>query len=171
MSTDEIVKPWYRQPWLWFLVLFPAMSIVYCIVALTLALSGDVSMVSDDYSREGRGINQIIARDLAARELGLEGHLASAGRKLTLELSDRYGPASYDYLVLKLFHPTHDSKDRTAQLRKVSNGHYSAQIPGEIDGRWYLELSGPDNSWRLQGEGFLPAREQLVLKPDVPERG
>lgn len=170
MSENEAIKPWYRQPWFWFLVLFPAMSISYCAVAITLAMSTENSMVTDDYSKEGRGINQVIARDIAARDLGMQASLLSSGRELILDLSSDRGPSSYDYLVLKLYHPTLESRDRTAQLRNMGDGRYSAQIPGNVDGRWYMELSGPTGEWRLQGEGFLPAENQLQLKPDVPER-
>lgn len=171
MTEDEAIKPWFRQPWFWFLVLFPALSIGYCSVAITLAFTSENSMVTDDYSREGRGINQLIARDLAARDLGLNASLLSLGRELQLELRHDEGAADYDYLVLKLYHPTLEARDRIAQLRRVGPGKYTAQVPGNIDGRWYLELNSPSNEWRLQGEAFLPAENQLHLKPDLPARG
>ncbi|WP_339807064.1 FixH family protein [uncultured Marinobacter sp.] len=171
MTENEVIKPWYRQPWFWFLVLFPAMSIGYCAVAITLAITTENSMVTDDYSREGRGINQLIARDTMARDMGLNAMLLSQGRDFELELSRDNGAADYDYLILKLYHPTLEDRDRVAQLRRVGPGKYTAQVPGNIDGRWYLELNSPSNEWRLQGEGFLPAENQLQLKPDLPERG
>lgn len=171
MTEDEVIKPWFRQPWFWFLVLFPAMSIGYCAVAITLAITTENSMVTDDYSREGRGINQLIARDIAARDMGMNANLLSQGRELELQLNRNDGAADYDYLVLKLYHPTLEDRDRVAQLRRVGPGKYVAQVPGNIDGRWYLELNSPSNEWRLQGEGFLPAETQLQLKPDLPERG
>lgn len=56
MTTETPVAPWYRQPWFWFLLIFPGASIIYCAVAITIAINTENSMVTDDWSKEGRGI-------------------------------------------------------------------------------------------------------------------
>lgn len=170
--SDEASRPWYRQPWFWFLVLFPAMSITYCIVAITIALNTQSSMVVDDYSKEGLGINQSLARDTLASDLGLEANIRQSERQLEISLkSQARGLERPDYLILQLFHPTIGEQDRIIQLSSVSPGVYRAQVTGNIDGRWYLDLSGPASDWRIKGEGHFPAESGIVLRPDDTDRG
>lgn len=170
---DEASRPWYRQPWLWFLVLFPAASITYCIVAITLAMTTHSSMVVDDYSKQGLGINQSLARDARAADLGLEARVQQTNRTLEVTLASNSvdTAATPEYLVLKLFHPTMGEQDRTIQLRPAGQGHYRGQIAGNIDGRWYLDLSGPSSDWRIKGEGHFPTQSGIVIRPNDPERG
>lgn len=123
----------------------------------------DDTMVSDDYSKEGRGINQEIARDLKAEELGMNADLAFEDRTMLLTVNTEQGPADFDYLVLNLSHPTLAQYDRTIQFRNDGNGHYSGSLLEDIDGRWYYELRGPDNLWRLKGEAWLPTESRLHM--------
>lgn len=166
MTEDSTIAPWYRQPWLWFLILFPSLSVGYCIVAITLALTSQNSMVTDDYSKDGLGINQSLARDKVASDLGLQAGLATEGRTLSVELTGRDGATGHDYLTLQLYHPTLAQRDRVIQLQSEGGGHYRGAVAGNLDGRWYLDLRGPDNEWRLKGEATLPARDTIALTAD-----
>lgn len=169
--NDEASRPWYRQPWFWFLVLFPAMSITYCIIAITISLNTQSSMVVDDYSKEGLGINQSLARDALAVDLGLEASILQSGRNLEVTLDSHEAAAvAPDYLVLQLFHPTLGEQDRVIQLRSVGPGQYRGQIAGNIEGRWYLDLSGPSTDWRIKGEGRFPVESGIVLRPNDANR-
>lgn len=169
---DEASRPWFRQPWLWFLILFPAASITYCVVAITLAINTQTSMVVDDYSKQGRGINQSLARETRAAELGLEARLQQNNRNLEVTLDSKGDDGMHpDYLVLQLFHPTIGERDRTIQLSSVAPGVYRGQIAGNMDGRWYLDLTGPSSEWRIKGEGNFPAESAIVMSPSDTERG
>ena len=161
MTTEEPVAPWYRQPWFWFLTIFPLAAIIWCAFMLTIAINMEDSMVSDDYSKEGRGINLEIARDVKAAELGLAADIRFDGRQLSLDLTST---EDFPYLVLNLFHPTLDSRDRVVQFQRDSMGHYTARMLDDIDGRWYYDLRGPGNEWRLKGEAWLPAENGLKLQ-------
>ena len=165
---EEANRPWYRQPWLWFLVLFPGMSITYCIVAITIAINTQSSMVVDDYSKEGLGINQSLARDALASDLGLQADIRQSDRQLEVSLESQSPLLD---LILRLFHPTIGEQDRVIQLRSVGPGLYRGQVAGKVDGRWYLDLSGPSADWRIKGEGYFPAESGIVLRPDDTDRG
>ncbi|SFR48684.1 hypothetical protein SAMN05216203_0793 [Marinobacter daqiaonensis] len=172
VQSDEASRPWYRQPWLWFLILFPSMSVGYCIVAITLAITSENSMVVDDYSKQGRGINQSLTRDIRAAELGLTATVSQGTHELLLQLDAREsGARHHDYLTLQLFHPTLSDKDRVLQLQPQGGGYYRAQVPGNIEGRWYLDLRDPANEWRIKGEVSLPSNAGFTLRPDETDRG
>ncbi|MDF0752029.1 FixH family protein [Marinobacter sp. 71-i] len=171
MTEDSDVKPWYRQPWLWFLLAFPAASITWCMVMITVALNTDNAMVTDDYSKEGRGINMEIARDQVAEDLGLSVEMTFDKQRISLSMDTSSGHADYPYLVLNLFHPTLAERDRTIQFRPVGEGQYAANLNQSIEGRWYFDLRGPDNKWRLKGESSLPSQRPLTLGASAEDRG
>ncbi len=163
MNQDNDIAPWYRQPWLWFLIMFPAASILYCAVAITAAVTSHSDMISDDYSKEGRAINEERARDDRAMVMGLSAHFNFSGSELTLTMDSTTGQNEFPYLILNLFHPTLEARDRTIQLQATGSGHYMARLPRDVAGRWYLDLRGPANDWRLKGQITLPSATPLEL--------
>ena len=166
MTThDTPAAPWFRQPWFWFLLIFPGASIIWCTIAITVAMNTDLAMVSDDYSKEGRGINMAIARDVRAAEMGLSAELDFSGDRINLVMNSDTGENQFPYLILKFFHPTLEEKDRTLQLRPMGGGEYTVNAPRDLDGRWYVDLQGPSDDWRLKGEFHLPATGALQLEP------
>lgn len=171
MTEATNVAPWYRQPWFWFLLIFPGMSVIWCTIAISVALNTDNDMVTDDYSKEGRGINAELARDTKAADLGLYAELNFSGEQLELILDSTSGEPRFPYLILNLFHPTLAERDRTIQLQFISDGRYSAVLPKGLDGRWYLDLRGPENQWRLKGETSLPSSRPLELSPGIIGQG
>ncbi|MDX1635717.1 MAG: FixH family protein [Marinobacter sp.] len=163
MTEDTAIKPWFRQPWFWFLLIFPGASIIWCTIAITVALNTDNAMVTDDYSKEGRAINLELARDQKAADMNLNAIMEFSGDRLSVNLNSKEGYSDYPYLVLNLFHPTLSEKDRTVQLQSMGGGYYRASLPRNLDGRWYMDLRGPSNEWRLKGELFLPSETPLTL--------
>lgn len=171
MNDDETVSPWYKQPWFWFLLIFPGAAIVWCISMITVALSIDSSMVTDDYSEQGRGIAMERVRDETARAMGLQARMDFDVRSASLTISADNGSTNFPYLVLNLFHPTLADRDRTIQFQPIGNDRYTASLNQPIDGRWYFDLRGPDNDWRLKGEANLPLSQSLILGSRTDDRG
>lgn len=172
MNNEEHIAPWYKQPWFWFLLIFPGAAIIWCISMITVSLNIDNSMVTDDYAKEGRGIAMEMARDEAANNMGLSASLEFSERAAVLSMEASKGQVNYPYLVLNLFHPTLSEQDRTIQFRPVNDdGRYRATLNQPIEGRWYFDLRGPDNDWRLKGETRLPMTDTLVLDSGTEKSG
>lgn len=171
MTEQSSVSPWFKQPWFWFLTIFPLAAIIWCISMIVVATNLDNSMVTDDYSKKGRAINMEIARDTKARELGLEARFEFDKRLVSLDVSAAEGQADFPYLALNLFHPTLAGKDRTVQLRPIGEGKYEASLHQDIDGRWYFDLRGPDNDWRLKGQASLPSDTTVHLSASADTKG
>ncbi len=165
------VAPWFKQPWFWFLTIFPIAAIIWCTTMIVVATNLDNSMVTDDYSKKGRAINMEIARDTKARELGLEANFEFDRRYVALDVTTAAGAADFPYLILNLFHPTLSDQDRTVQLARIGEGKYEAKLNQDIDGRWYFDLRGPDNDWRLKGQAILPASEPIQLNAGTDPQG
>ena len=171
MTENAPVAPWYRQPWFWFLTIFPLAAIIWCIIMIVVASNMTDTMVTDDYSKEGRAINLDIARDRQAWELGLAGELEFQHRDVILHLESNQGPVNAPYLILNLYHPTLADQDQIVQFRPQGGGFYSGRMLRDIQGRWYYDLRNPDNTWRIKGEAWLPPEETLTIRAEKPIKG
>ncbi|WP_158675350.1 FixH family protein [Thiohalobacter thiocyanaticus] len=163
-------QPWYKQFWPWFLISLPLSAVIGGIATLIIAMQSPNAMVVDDYYKEGLAINETLARERAAADLGLSGLLRHAGGtgRLQLELMIRDGEGALPgHLELRLVHPTLAHKDQTLRLEPGNDGIYVSDMPQLSPGNWHLILSPPDASWRLTGRLVLPQGGQARLTPGV----
>ena len=65
-------KPWYRQFWPWFIIALPASVVVAGLITVFIAFRHADTLVNDNYYKDGLAINQTLAQDTRARELGVE---------------------------------------------------------------------------------------------------
>jgi hypothetical protein len=114
MISSKDAKPWYREPFVWLVIVIPATSVVMGAVMIALAVSSQDGLVVDDYYRRGLEINKVIERDEAAAAYRLEADLvldASRGVvRATLVGSDAFVRPSM--LRLALMHPTRSGLDQ-----------------------------------------------------------
>ncbi len=155
----EATRPWYRQPWLWFLMSIPIASVILSSIMVTVAVKGRDTLVNDQYSKDGLAINQTLAPDLKAHELGLQFQLSvSAEGQIDLQsLAAQNEP----FLILDLIHPTLGDRDQEIRLLPATSGFTGMGEPID-EGRWYVELYAHDRSWRIREELQLPLSEHLL---------
>lgn len=156
IQTDEAARPWYKQPWLWFLLSIPITSVVLSSIMVTVAVVGKDSLVSDNYYKDGMGINQTLEQDHLAQSLGLQPILSFNGTEVILELQASKDIIKQSFLTLKILHPTVSDEDIIIKLLPSNNNIFIGELPREIEGRRYLDLYAFDNSWRLREEVMTP---------------
>jgi len=66
-------------------------------------------------------------------------------------------------LLLDVVHPTMASLDQPITLALRPDGSYYGSLNKSIDGKRYLHLTGPDNSWRLSSEILTPWPAQFSI--------
>jgi len=164
--TIENIRPWYRQFWPWFLMIPPAGAVVGGLFTFYLA-GGPPALVVDDYGKIAMVTEQRANRDKTARELDLAAHIEIMPRgddgtfdfrvKLTGNLKVAEFP---QYLHLRLIHPTLPDMDVDTALL-ASEGMYLGAIRNG-NTRMYLQLTDPDEAWRLTGE-LLAAVSSIEL--------
>lgn len=159
-ANNEALKPWFKQPWLWFLLSIPIASVILSSIMVTVAVLGRDSLVSDNYYKDGMAINQTIEQDQQAFTLGLAPALTIQNNEVMLELNASSPVPPQPFLTLKLLHPTVSAKDVIIKLLPSGNGLFLGELPSELEGRRYLDLYAFDNSWRI--------REEVVLAADQP---
>ncbi|MCA1978862.1 MAG: FixH family protein [Thiobacillus sp.] len=161
--TEPTRKPWYREPWPWFLMSLPATAVVAGIATVWIAFTNYDGLVVGDYYKAGLAINQTLARDDAARALGLAATLRTRDGALNVALTGK--PNAWpEQLTLTLAHPTHQGQDRTVILHHAGNGTYRAAMPALHPGKWHAQLTDSGATWRLAGGVRAPFDQPASLR-------
>ncbi|XZG68735.1 FixH family protein [Chitinibacteraceae bacterium HSL-7] len=156
--------PWYKHFWPWFLIAIPAVSVVGGIAMMYLAVTTNDGLVTADYYKEGRAINEVLDRDHKAAALGLTAQilLGDDSRSVRVLLNK---PIT-GQIVLKLQHPTREGFDQHLPLHAESPLVYTAKLDKALDQpRWLIELADDAQQWRLNGVWKLNDFEPLRLVP------
>ena len=169
--------PWWQHRWPWIILFMLSSVIVACMVTIYIAVTTRDSLVADDYSKHGRGINQRLEKDQKALSLGVVASLSYAKVNastfeltIALELpkqedqgsNNLTGGNSPAFLILELSHPTLAQLDRNLVLRRVSgnNIRYSIQTDPLAAAYWHASIYSPDKDWRVR------SRLEVVEPPD-----
>ena len=159
-------KPWYREPWPWFLISLPATAVIAGVTTVWIAYQSADGLVVGDYYKAGLAINQTLARDDAARAMALSATLQSGDGALALTLAGRL-PAYPDRLSLTLAHPTRQGLDQTLVLSHAGSGHYRTLLPVMPAGKWHVQLADTASTWRLSGVLHTPLSRPVTLTTDA----
>jgi hypothetical protein len=159
----ESARPWYKEFWPWFVMLFPASAVVGGIATYYVATQNNDGVVEDDYYKQGMTINRTLARDQAAASIGLAGQLRLAGGEASLVLTGNVAQWP-DSLRLRILHPTRAGMDQTVVLASRGGGRYAA--PCQLSGaaKWNLLLEDDHKNWRLAGH-IETGRSEAALAP------
>lgn len=164
-------KSAWREPWFW-MVLGPLLlTIVTSLVFVYIAVSGADQRVVDDYYTEGKAINHRFEADKLAIALGV-GAQVRVDTISSEALVDLSGLTVFpEQLTLYFSHPVKATEDLTVQLKKINASRYRVDLPKQLTGRWYVQLTpanaAADTKWRLVGELDLNQEQTLSLAPEV----
>lgn len=175
-TTHEIVAPWHRQFWFWFIFGPLIFIIIMCIFTVSIALKNADDVVIDNYYKEGRMINQTLDQDKKASELGLIALVKFDldNNKVTLRFDHPRmdGKAYPDRLLLNLSHPVKASLDQLIVLNKKEGSFYEGILKSRPEYHWYITLYSVDNiaqrnqaEWTLSGQIHFSATRDTWLKP------
>lgn len=160
MQHENDIPPWYKQFWPWFLIGILAFAVVIGLGLLYVSQLDPDSMVSDDYYKDGRAINEHMGRKDLAKELGLRAQFSidEVTGDVSLQLEGKLEPLP-PRLQIEIRHPTLERKDHSVELRNISGNHYAGALASGIEGRYYIRLFDPafasKEGWLLSGEATL----------------
>lgn len=162
MNTPQHSKPWYREPWPWFLISLPATAVIAGLATVWIAYQSADGLVVGDYYKAGLAINQTLARDDAARALALTATLQREDGALGLTLTGNLQTFP-DQLDLTLAHPTRQGQDQRLMLSHAGGGHYRTSLPAMLAGKWHAQLADTASTWRLSGVLHTPFNQAVTL--------
>lgn len=173
--TSTPALPWYRHPWVWFIIALPALSVVGGLSLLAVSITHQDDLVRDDWYKAGRAINQDLQAENRARELGLAATLVldPAAPSVRIEITGAAGLPSR--LSLSLVHSTLASEDMTVFPERIEPGIWQAALPRLPLGKRHLMLEPvvdagqgvpPENyRWRLRAGDVLFQGDPVRLSP------
>lgn len=163
MNTPQVIKPWYREPWPWLLMIGPFAVIVAGIYTAWLAISTADGLVADDYYKQGLSVNKTIASSERARVLGLTVslHVVEGGLAFKLTARDQ-GFVPPPQLQLTLSHPTRAGLDQS-QVFARNGDVYGGKLRLPASGHWLVLIEDEPKSWRLMGNVVLPTSGETVI--------
>lgn len=157
-NTAENSAPWYHHGWVWAVFAIPFSAVLFGVVMLVSAGYRPDDLVQDDYYKAGMGINQDLAADRRATEVGAIATLVSLNPEGAV--FDITGGS--DQVLLSLFHVTDSEKDLAARLVPQGDHLYtmaSVDFTRRLSepGIWYLEIRDETLAWRLRDRLVTPA--------------
>lgn len=160
-TNEEVIKPWYQQFWLWFLVFFPLLAVVAGLITVVIAFKNEDSLVRDDYYKAGLAINSRLALDHAAEQQAIHAQLTIdkviGEIHLKLQGNLKQTPES---LTLDFIHPTRQADDFSVQLLHSRDFQYVGQLNQAISNRWHIQLTDNPKTWRLKTVAKIPVIEE-----------
>jgi hypothetical protein len=142
--------PWYRHRWPWIIMAGPAAVVVAGAATIWIAFATADGLVAEDYYKQGLAINKVIAREDAARRLGISAEVFKDAKSLRVNLKGEDPPALFVHLV----HGTRAGYDQRLRLARTAAGTYEAELPELPAGRWRLAIEDPQGRWRIAREAL-----------------
>lgn len=146
-NTDSRI--WYKEPFVWLLILFPVSAVIMGIVMITLAVNTDDGLVVDDYYKKGLEINMALERDRVAKYYGIKADFMvdDTGKLITLFLDGNEKFSMPGTLQARFIHRTRGGFDREITLTKSKkDSNYYAAMPELARGNWDILIEAGD--WR-----------------------
>ena len=165
IQKTNTTKPWYREPWPWILMAGPATVVVAGAFTAYLAIVSNDGLVEDDYYKQGLAVNQNMARNQNAKDLGVEADLVCGGDGTLIRafLRAKDGASLPATLNLKIVHPTRSGVDQKLTLRSDGQGFYAGKLDAPLNGRWHVALEDEKHEWRLVGDWNVEKQSTLRL--------
>ena len=148
MSATRL--PWYRQLWPWLLISGPAAVLVAGAVTIWIAFASADGLVAEDYYKEGLRINKVLAREEAAKRLGISTRVQLEAQTVTVHLKG----AAPEALFVHLAHATREGLDQRLRLAPAGSGIYEAEMVPLAPGRWSVIVEDPRATWRAVHSAF-----------------
>jgi uncharacterized protein len=142
MSQD---KPWYRHRWPWLLMLGPGAVVVAGAITIWIAFASADGLVADDYYKQGLAVNRQLAKEEAARGLGVTAEVRIGGGTIAVRLAGQRPEA----LFVQLAHATRAGHDVRLRLVPDGAGTYQAELPALPPGRWRVVIEDARGAWRI----------------------
>lgn len=128
------------------------------------AVTGKDTLVSDDYYKEGKGINLDISKVKKAEQLGLIALMKVTDSSINLTFESQLPPDNAA-IQANFFHTTLSEHDVALLLTKNAQGEYTTTLETPLTGKWRVTLSAFDESWKIQRRVALPSSSVIRFEP------
>ncbi len=162
MSESVKIRPWYKEPWLWLVILLPASAVVAGIATVIIAVRNADDLVDDNYYQSGLAINRNLDAQKKAQQLDIKGRLFLSQQKIQLQLESSKKDITGD-IVLDLLHPTLEKLDKHFIMKNLGHGLYTVDNLTPIKGRRYLRITSQSEQWVIKSELIVETGKVVLI--------
>ncbi len=165
MNITEHCKPWYKYPLLWMMLLIPFAAMVRGVWMIWISIVTADGLVTGDYYKQGRAINEVLTRDIRAAELGLRAVIEFDNSSSAVTLQFDKGLLEYYPRILNLHveHATRARNDLTVLLHHGIDDRYIGYLTQKIsEGIWYFGIDKEE--WKLNARFHVRANNVITLQ-------
>lgn len=122
-------------------------------------------LVTDDYYKQGKAINEVLVRDKKAAELGLSAVIDFNSSDSAIILQFDKGLLEYypKTLTLHVQHATRERNDLTVLLHHGIGDRYIGHLTHKIsEGIWYFGID--HEQWKLNARTYVRANNIITLQ-------
>jgi len=166
--TTSTSLPWYKYPFVWFVLSIPASAVIAGIGMIWLAITTDDGLVADDYYKQGLTINENIERERFAADNKLSADFEYDNELKRVLLKFNKGQLSHypQTLNFHLEHATRADLDKEVVLMHGQDNQYIGYIKEQMpEGVWHVALSSIQ--WRIGARINLASQQTIQLLPEV----
>lgn len=166
---ETVVRPWYREFWVWFFLAILGMGVASGSGILIIGINNAPQMVTGDYQPLGKALVDTRAHAQQAEHLGLSASLSVEGGVVELLMQANHIGDLPGQLLLRFQHPTDAARDLAIVARKSGPDRWQAAIE-EIQppARSRVILSDLQQTWWLRGRFDGEVAGQIGLDPGQP---
>ena len=145
---ESIDKKWHREPYVWLLIVFPAVAVIGGLTTVWLAVRSNDGLVVDDYYIKGLEINQDLQRDENADEQNIKVVLDidHTENKMVIDISGNEIFIPPESIKVSFIHATRKGFDQTYLVSVNKEGLYTIMINDLARGKWNILLEA--DNWR-----------------------
>lgn len=167
-TTTPKNKPWYQEPWPWFLMIGPAIVVVAGFVTFYIAHTYKDDMVVDDYYSEGKNIEMVLVRDQLAMQNHMNAQIMMGEDNNSLRAFIKSDKPLDGDLTLSFVHPTKSGFDQNVTLKLVDKN--AQMYEGKFDklpnmNNWLVVIENKDKTWRIQDKWIVSQGNMFNLTP------
>lgn len=165
--TETIVRPWYREFWVWFIIGIVGMGVASGTGVLVIGINNAPQMVTGDYRPLGKVLVDNREHAERAASLGLSATLSVGDNLAELALNAHRLDELPDQLLLRFQHPTDAGRDVSAVARRVDAARWQAELGSiELPERSRVILSDLQQTWWMGGRFSGAVAGQIGLDPE-----
>lgn len=167
MSQNAVqIAPWYKQPWLWFILtpILAAMTVGFIMLAVAINQQRIDPPLNKEFVRDGRGYAVDESMLENARALGLSANLnldTETGEALLTMQGDL--PADLSTLELHVKVGANQERDHVITLRRLGSLHqFNGSLIHPITARSTFMLISPEGKWKIMRDARPPFDDKVL---------
>ena len=171
MSHDSsVLTPWYKQPWLWFILspILAAMTVAFVVLLPAAIKQQQIDPpLEREFIRDGRGYAVDESMTVKAKEMDLYGEL-----QIDLEtgqaLLDMHGNISNDLKELELHIKVgaNQQLDHVITLRRIDTlNQFTGSLVSPITARSTFIILSPQEGWKMLKDARPPFSNVIAFTP------